>query len=317
MHEAMKSPAGAKRGMLQEVVDGLAREQKELAPKYFYDARGSLLFDEITRLPEYYLTRAERELLAGFAPGWVAALAPRALVELGPGSADKTRILLDALGPGAWYVPVDISPSYLEAIAGDIGAEYPQLVVVTALSDIARGLAVPRDLPRPALLAFLGSTIGNFDRASAVRLLRRVRRAMGAGDRFLMGADLKKDPHVLEAAYNDARGITAAFNLNILRVVNRELGADFDPAAFDHLAFYDAARSRIEMHLVARSKQVVHIPRAGRFAIEAGESIRTEISCKYDRATIERLFEDAGLELEQWVTDRDGLYALVTAHPAP
>jgi L-histidine N-alpha-methyltransferase len=139
---------------------------------------------------------------------------------------------------------------------------------------------------------------------------------MGAGDRFLLGADLKKDPRVLEAAYNDTRGVTASFNLNILGVLNRELGADFDAGAFEHRAFYDAAKGRIEMHLVARSKQVVHIPRAGRYEIEGGESIRTEISCKYDRPTVERLFRDAGLALEQWVTDADGRYALATARSA-
>jgi L-histidine N-alpha-methyltransferase len=313
MSEATQVQTGApSRRMLREVAEGLRRRQKELPPKYFYDARGSLLFDEITRLPEYYLTRMERALLTSFAHGWLAALEAASLVELGAGSGDKTRILLDALPQGSWYVPVDISASYLEAVAAEIGAEYPHLEVVPAPSDISTSLAVPEDLPRPTVLAFLGSTIGNFDPDGAVRLLERVRRAMRPGDRFLMGADLKKDRAALHAAYNDARGITAAFNLNMLRVLNRALGADFDLNAFEHVAFFNEEESRIEMHLAARARQQVHIPHIGRIVIAQGETIRTEISCKYDREMIDRMFTAADLTIEDWVTDADGLYALVT-----
>lgn len=301
--------------MLREVADGLSREQKTLPPKYFYDVRGSALFDEITRLPEYYLTRTERGLLRSFASEWLVSLRPCTLVELGPGSADKTRILLEALREGAWYVPVDISPSYLEQIATDVGTDYAHLHVAPAEADISRGLRLPAQLPHPAVFAFLGSTIGNFELPAAVRLLHRVRHLMADRDRFLLGADLRKDTRVIEAAYNDSRGITAAFNLNILRVLNRELDADFDTAAFEHRAFYNEPHNRIEMHLVARAPQTIHIQGIDAAHLEQGESIRTEISCKYDRPTIDAMFADAGLELEHWVTD-DGTYALATARPA-
>lgn len=301
--------------MLREVAESLSHAQKELLPKYFYDARGSELFDEITRLPEYYLTRAERGLLESFAPGWLAAIRPCALVELGPGSAEKTRILLDALPDGAWYVPVDISPSYLETIAADIVTDFPRLEVVAAEADISSDLSLPAELPRPAVFAFLGSTIGNFDAGAAVRLLRRVRDVMTDRDRFLLGVDLRKDASIIEDAYNDSRGITAEFNRNILRVMNRELGADFDLDAFEHRAFYDEALSRIEMHLVARSPQVVHIPGISPVRVERDESIRTEISCKYDRTTIETMFAEAGLALEHWEAGA-GMYALAIARPA-
>jgi L-histidine N-alpha-methyltransferase len=318
----MRDPSGApvaRRGaqrparneaMAAEVWAGLSRPQKELSPKYFYDARGSALFDEITRLPEYYPTRTERALLRSWAPSWVRSFHPRSLVELGAGSADKTRILLDAMRTaGAWYVPVDISTAYLE-VATRLGEDYPLLRVLPAESDITARLDVPADLPRPVLFAFLGSTIGNFEAAAAVPLLRRVAAAMTDDDRFLMGADLKKDITVLERAYNDARGVTAEFNRNILRVLNRETGADFRVDQYDHLAYYDQVHERIEMHLVARERQLVRIPGKGTITVAAGESMRTEISCKYDRERVTELFDAAGLSLEQWTTDGGGLYAL-------
>lgn len=303
--------------MIDDVWAGLNRPQKELSPKYFYDERGSALFDEITELEEYYPTRTERALLERWAPAWLRRFAPHALVELGAGSADKTRVLLDAMpATGAVYVPVDISPAYLEAVAERLGAEYPDLRVVPAEADIGVDLAVPADLPHPVLFAFLGSTIGNFAAAAAVRLLRRVTAALGRDDRFLIGVDLKKDVVVLERAYNDERGVTAAFNKNILNVLNREIGTDFDPDGFDHHAYYDQVGERIEMHLVARGRQEVHVPDRGGVVIEAGESIRTEISCKYDRARIEELFGQAGLALEEWITDDRELYALTIARRA-
>ena len=180
-----------------------------------------------------------------------------------------------------------------------------------AIADIAEEFDLPRRLPRPALFAFLGGTIGNFYPPAAIRLLGRVCAAMEGGDRFLMGVDLRKDVARIEAAYNDARGVTADFNRNMLVVLNHELDADFEPAAFDHLAFYETAAHRIEMHLVAREPQLVTIPGIGGVRFRAGESLRTEISCKHDRESVAQLFEAAGLELEEWRTDPDALFGLV------
>jgi len=300
--------------MLADVRHGLSRPQKELSPKYFYDERGSALFDEITTLPEYYPTRVERALLAAHAREWLHGYHPRALIELGAGSADKTRILLDAMtGDDRWYVPIDISVTYLAEVASRIGAQYPHLRILPVEADISRGPVVPPDMPKPALIAFLGSTIGNFAKREAERLLVRVRRAMSARDRFLLGVDLRKDVRTLEAAYNDSRGVTAEFNRNVLHVLNRKLGADFDVNAFEHVAFYDQALGRIEMHLRARRALSVTVPGAGVFDFAEGETIRTEISCKYDRATIDTLFRHAGLEVEKWQADSEQRYALVVA----
>jgi L-histidine N-alpha-methyltransferase len=310
---------GRTRVMIADVSAGLARSQKELPPKYFYDARGSALFEEITRLPEYYLTRAERALLLRSARPLVGELRPRTLVELGAGSAAKTRILLDAMratGCGEVYVPVDVSAEFLEATAGQLRAEYPGLRVTPAIADIGHELGLPNHLPRPILFAFLGSTIGNFDEPSAHELLLRLRAAMAPFDRLLLGADLRKDHAVLEAAYNDSGGVTAAFNRNVLQVLNRELGADFHPARFAHRAFYDADQHRIEMHLVSTVDQTVRIPGVGDVRFENGESIRTEISCKYDRRAIARLLRGARLGLEHWLA-KAGEFALAVAMPLP
>lgn len=296
-----------------DVRAGLSRQQKELSPTLFYDRRGSELFEAITRLPEYYLTRTERLLLATQMPPVIARLAPRTLVELGAGSAAKTRLLLSAMqAPGGHitYVPIDVSADFLSETASRLGAELPGLRVVPVVADIAVGLGLPRGLPRPVLFAFLGSTIGNFDAHAAVALLRRVRDAMCPGDHFLLGVDLQKDARVIEAAYNDAAGVTAEFNRNVLYVLNRELGADFDPDAFEHRARYNTLAHRIEMHLVARRAFDVHIPQVGRVSFRAGESIRTEISCKYDRESVQRLFTAARLVLAEWVSNDEPAYAL-------
>ena len=319
MREPLLAEPAAPAGMLAELREGLSRPQKELPPKYFYDVRGSELFEEITDLPEYYLTRTERALLERWMPGWTAALRPRALVELGAGSAAKTRIVLDAMaaaGRPETYVPVDVSAAFLADAAARLRAEYPALAVVPAVADISEAFELPAGLPRPTLFAFLGSTIGNFAPAGAAALLRQVRRAMADGDRFLMGVDLRKDPARIEAAYNDARGVTAEFNRNMLRVLNREAGADFDPDAFEHRAFYNREDHRIEMHLVAPAPQAVHVPGMGTVRLAAGESIRTEISCKHDRGSVAALFAAAGLVVERWQTDAEGLYALVLGAPA-
>jgi L-histidine N-alpha-methyltransferase len=308
-----------KTAMIDDVREGLGRRQKELPPKYFYDERGSELFEKITRLPEYYLTRSERSLLEEHARSLVAALRPRTLVELGAGSAAKTRILLDAMrdaGCAEQYVPVDVSEDFLAETARQLRTEYPALRVTPAVADISTSLGLPDHLPRPVLFAFLGSTIGNFDAPSARALLGRIRRVMRPFDRLLLGADLRKKRRVVEAAYNDGRGVTAAFNRNILRVLNRELGSDFDVASFAHRAFYSAERHRIEMHLVSARDQVVHIPQVGDVRVTKGETIRTEISCKYDRPGVRRLLRAANLRLEQWMTD-DDRFALAMALPRP
>ncbi|HEX4469303.1 MAG TPA: L-histidine N(alpha)-methyltransferase [Gemmatimonadaceae bacterium] len=303
--------------MAEEVRDGLGRRQKELPPKYFYDERGSELFERITRLPEYYLTRAERGLLEEHSRMLIETLRPRTLVELGAGSAAKTRILLDAMrdaGCAEQYVPVDVSEDFLADTATRLREEYPALRVTPAIADISMSLGIPERLPRPALFAFLGSTIGNFDAPSARALLARVRVGMRPFDRLLLGTDLRKQKRVVEAAYNDARGVTAAFNRNMLRVLNRELGADFDVASFAHRAFYSTDRHRIEMHLVSAREQVVHIPRVGDVHLTSGETIRTEISCKYDRPSVRRLLRAASLKLERWITDGER-FALAVALP--
>jgi L-histidine N-alpha-methyltransferase len=305
--------------MMREVRDGLSRPQKELSPKYFYDRRGSELFEEITRLPEYYLTRAERALLRSRAAEIARATGARSLVELGAGSAEKTRILLDALlahGTAEMYVPVDVSASFLSDSARRLAREYPRLTIEPVVADLTAGFAPPRSMPHPALFAFLGSTIGNFEPPAAVRLLGRVRAAMRPGDTLLLGADLRKDVARIEAAYNDAQGVTAEFNRNMLAVLNRELGADFDPDAFEHRAFFDEESSRIEMHLVSTRDQVVRVSGTPPIRIAKGESVRTEISCKYERGMLEELFARAGLELSQWYELADDGYALALAAPA-
>jgi L-histidine N-alpha-methyltransferase len=309
MHEhSVQTSFGA--DLVDEVREGLAGTQKVLSPKLFYDERGSELFDEITSLPEYYPTRLERMLLRSRGAAWLRSFEPASLIELGAGSADKTRALLDAMPTNGWYVPIDISPSYLEQVAEQLGAEYPALSIVPVEADISNGPVVPEGVPGPSVVAFLGSTIGNFDRAGANRLLRGVRSAMTRRDRFLMGADLVKDIRIIERAYNDSAGVTAEFNRNVLRVLNRELDADFDLGSFQHRAIFNRDESRIEMHLVSDRVQVVHVPDAGEFQFEAGESIRTEISCKYTRQAIETMFRGAGLELEDWITDASDWYAI-------
>lgn len=306
--------------VLAEVRDGLSRDQKELSPKYFYDARGSRLFEEITGLDEYYLTRTERRMLESLMPRWVAEANPLALVELGAGSAEKSRIILNAMratGSAASYVPIDVSADFLQETARGIRQEYPGFRVIPVVADMTRELNIPKAVPRPALFAFLGSTIGNFEDDDAVALLRRIASVMQSGDRFLMGADLVKDRGVLEAAYNDGRGVTARFNLNVLRVLNRELGADFNEEDFRHQAFFNPVQSRIEMHLIANRRLSVLIPGVEEVVFKEGESIRTEISRKFSRHVLEEMLGAAGLAIEKWETDERGWYALMTAALVP
>jgi L-histidine Nalpha-methyltransferase len=304
--------------MLAEVAEGLSAPQKELSPKYFYDQRGSELFEAITRLPEYYPTRTERALLEGWMPELMLELGTRTLIELGAGNAEKSRIILDAMhaaGSAELYVPIDVSASFLNQTAARLRLEYPGLRVEPAVADISEELNLPTRMPRPALFAFLGSTIGNFYPPAAIRLLGRVRAAMMPEDRFLMGVDLRKDVARIEAAYNDSQGVTAEFNRNMLLVLNQELGADFDPSAFDHLAFYEPVAHRIEMHLVSVRDQRVTIPGLDPIPVARGESIRTEISSKYDRASVAELFDAAGLRIETWPTDPHTPFGLVLGAP--
>jgi L-histidine N-alpha-methyltransferase len=300
--------------MLAEVAAGLAAPQKELPPKYFYDHRGSELFEEITRLPEYYPTRTERSLLESWMPTLTSELGTRTLVELGAGSAEKSRIILSAMraaGTAVLYVPIDVSASFLDQTAGRLRREYPGLRVEPAVADIAEEFDLSRPVPHPALYAFLGGTIGNFYPPAAIRLLRRVRSAMHPVDRFLMGVDLRKDVRLIEAAYNDSQGVTAEFNRNMLLVLNHELAANFDPDAFEHLAFYEPVTHRIEMHLVSKVEHEVRVPGIGLVPFRQGESIRTEISCKHDRRSVGNLFAAAGLRIEIWRPDPGALFALV------
>ncbi|MDQ6633276.1 MAG: L-histidine N(alpha)-methyltransferase [Gemmatimonadota bacterium] len=303
--------------MLADVRGGLRAPQKELPPTYFYDAYGSRLFDEITRLPEYYPTRAERALLVERATEIVELTRPRALAELGAGTADKSRILLRALTKTrvAEYLPIDVDGETLRATAESLREEFPTLVVSPIVADMRDDVRAA-GARHPLLYAFLGSTIGNFAPPDAAALLRRIRRSLRPTDRLLLGVDLVKDVAALEAAYNDARGVTAEFNRNVLRVLNRELGATFDLTAFAHRAFYDSEQRRIEMHLVACSAQCVHVPGIGMVAIAAGESIRTEISCKYDESSVRTLLAASGFALARWMPDAARQFALVLAEPA-
>jgi L-histidine N-alpha-methyltransferase len=300
--------------------EGLGRPpgERELPPKHLYDERGSDLFDRITRLPEYYPTRCERAILNRQAPGLVEATDARELVELGSGTASKTRALLYAMaGAGALerYVPFDVDPGVVETCAHELTDLYPGLSVHGVVGDFTCHLGHVPDGER-RLIAFLGSTIGNLTPAARRDFLASVRELMGPTDRFLLGTDLLKDVAVIEAAYNDAEGLTAAFNLNMLRVLNRELDADFDIAAFEHEAVFDPEPSWVELRLRALSEQRVRIPGAGlELTIEAGEAIRTEVSTKFTLDVLARELGEAGMELESFFTDPGGMFGLSLAAP--
>jgi L-histidine N-alpha-methyltransferase len=304
--------------MVRDVRQGLTKSPKRLSSKYFYDERGSHLFEQITNLPEYYLTRAERALLERVTGDLIGELAPRTLVELGAGSATKTRIILDAMianESAACYVPIDVSRDFLEASAGHLRKEYPAVTITPVVSDITERFSLPR-APGPMLFAFLGSTIGNFPREPAVTLLSHVASLMRSDDAFLLGADLRKDESVLHAAYNDSQGVTAAFNLNLLERFNRELAANFPIDQFEHRAYYSMEQHRIEMHLVAKSAVAVMIPEIGLIKFDKGETIRTELSYKYDHDTLAGILSDSGMTLEKWLPDNENAFALAVARVA-
>ncbi|HMD94362.1 MAG TPA: L-histidine N(alpha)-methyltransferase [Trebonia sp.] len=304
-----------------DALAGLSATPKSLPPKWFYDAQGSALFEKITELPEYYPTRAERSILRAVSDQIASSSGARVLVELGSGSSDKTRLLLDALrdaGTLRAYVPVDVSESAL-VLAGDaLAAEYPGLEVDAVVSDFEEHLGLPAgDGAEPRLVAFLGSTIGNMVPAQRAAFLERVRGELRPGDTFLLGTDLVKDPAVLVAAYDDAAGVTAAFNKNVLAVLNAELGADFDLDGFEHVALWDAVNEWIEMRLRSVSAQEVHVRDIGlTVSFGAGEEMRTEVSAKFRREGVTAELAAAGFALRSWWTDEAGQFGLSLSEPA-
>lgn len=291
----------------EDVRRGLSANPKVLQPWYFYDALGSALFGAICELPEYYLTRAETEILCRFGPDIARALrAPERLVELGSGDARKTRLLIEALlarSPELTYVPVDVDPGILEISARELLASFPSLRVEAICADYRHASEVISPGGHTAVL-FLGSSIGNHDPRSAAALLREVRQVLDPGDIFLLGADLQKATEIVEPAYNDALGVTAAFNLNLLARINRELGGHFDLASFEHRAFLNEGESRVEMHLVSREAQAVRIDALSTdFRFTKGETIHTENSYKYDERDLRTLAREGGFAIEQIWTD--------------
>lgn len=310
---------GSHAELASDALAGLTANQKHLLPKYFYDDHGSYLFEQITLLPEYYPTRAERALLGQIAEGLMDSVAPVEIVELGSGSSAKTRVLLSTESAASrlrCYVPFDVSEGIVQSSARELLADYPFLSVHGVIGDFDRHLgSVPQAAGR-RLVLFLGGTIGNFDPSARVAFLRSVRELLGLDDRLLIGVDLVKEKAVVEAAYNDSAGVTAEFNRNVLHVLNRELAADFDPGAFEHTAFFNEQESRIEMHLVPTATQSVRIRDIGlTLEVRAGESIWTESSYKFTEDSIAEALAAGGLELERFYTNaiEAELFGLVLA----
>jgi dimethylhistidine N-methyltransferase len=307
-----ETPLLKNEAFLRDVLRGLSRPAKELPCKYFYDERGSVLFEQICELDEYYLTRCELEILARHGPTIAEVLGPGcALIEFGSGSGRKTLLLLDALGDVAAYVPVDINGGQLADSARRLGLHYPALAVAPVHADFTQ----PFDLPPPAAAAgrrvvyFSGSTIGNFGPSEAASLLAHIALIVGPGGGLLLAFDRKKDRSVLEPAYDDVRGVTAAFNLNLLARINRELGADFDLGQFRHHALFNEAEGRIEMHLISRRPQAVRL--AGQtISFAEGEGIRTEYSYKYSPEDVRFLADASGLRPQRDWTDERGWFSV-------
>lgn len=303
-------------GLRQDVRSGLASRPRQLPPKWFYDERGCALFEEITRLPEYYLTRAEAAVLAERAPEIAEMSAADTLVELGSGTSEKTRLLLDSLAGRDQLrriVAFDVSEPTIEQATTELAAEYPGAEVVGVVGDFHVHLGL---LPAAGrrLVVFLGSTIGNLEPLERKRFLAELSAGMAPGDALLLGTDLVKPPARLRAAYDDSAGVTAAFNTNVLAVVNRELGADFDLSQFDHVARWDRHEAWMQMSVRSRRAQTVNVPGAGlSIELAAGEEIRTEISAKFTRPVVEAELAAAGLALERWWTDDAGDFAVSLA----
>jgi L-histidine Nalpha-methyltransferase len=298
-----------------DVLAGLSAPpgRRALPPKWFYDERGSQLFDQITRLPEYYPTRKERVILVARAAE-IMRSDVSTLIELGSGTSDKTRLLLDAGASSLQeFVPFDVSEATLRAAAASLSSRYPKLSVHAVVGDFERHLGALTALGRPGerLVAFLGGTIGNFEPTARAAFLSSLAAALAPGDRLLLGTDLVKDRRRLIAAYDDAAGVTAAFNRNVLEVIDRELSADFDPAEFDHVAVWDEEREWIEMRLRARKEQVVTVSDlALKVAFGESEELRTEISAKFRRSGVAAELAAAGFALDQWWTDPGGDFGL-------
>ena len=315
-------PGFLEEALRADALTGLTSAPKSLPPKWFYDAQGSALFDKITELPEYYPTQAEREILRATAAAIAAQTGARTLVELGSGSSDKTRLLLDALtaeGTLTCYVPVDVSEPALVAAGRALFAEYPGLDVRAVVSDFEERLGFPADgdAPAPRLVAFLGSTIGNMEPGPRAAFLARVRAQMRPGDFFLLGTDLVKDPATLVAAYDDESGVTADFNKNVLAVLNAELGADFDLDMFEHVAVWNADAEWIEMRLRSLTEQTVRLPAIGlTVAFAEGEEMLTEVSAKFRRAGVTAELAAAGFAMRSWWTDAAGQFGLSLSVPA-
>ena len=300
----------------RDVQAGLSAPVKTLPAKYFYDRTGSELFEQICRLPEYYPTRTEKKILRDHAREIAAIIGPDVeVVEFGAGAAEKVRLLLDALDRPAGYLPIDISGPHLSEAVAPLRRAYPDVTMRVVAGDFTKQLPLPPALPqaRARVGFFPGSTIGNFTPDDALGFLRNaaamLRSGSSGGAGLLIGVDMVKDPAILHAAYNDAAGVTAAFNLNLLQRINRELNGDFDLDAFDHYAFYNPGQQRIEMHLVSRVAQTVHVCDQ-RYAFAAGESIHTENSCKYTPARFRMLAEKAGFRPAAMWTDEDSLFSL-------
>ncbi|WP_150242185.1 L-histidine N(alpha)-methyltransferase [Nocardiopsis quinghaiensis] len=302
-----------------DVAEGLSARPKQLPPKWFYDERGSALFEEITALPEYYPTRAERAILERRADAIAGAADAEALIELGSGSGVKTRLLLEAMGRHgrlARFVPVDVSGDFLASSARRVADDHPGLDVHAVVGDFEEhlGLLPVSSVGERQLLAVLGSTIGNQEPGPRAAFLRDIRGVLDHGDSLLLGADLVKDAARLVAAYDDAQGVTAAFNRNVLSVINHRLGADFDPEAFDHLARWNAEREWIEMRLRSRVDQRVRIADLDlEVDFAADEEMRTEISAKFRREGLVAELDAAGFDLVHWWTDPEGDFALALA----
>jgi L-histidine N-alpha-methyltransferase len=310
---------GDERTLADDVLDGLTKPFKELPPKHLYDTRGSELFDRICELPEYYPTRTERKILEDHAADIVDAAGTEELLELGSGYATKTRVLLDAMADAGTlrrYLPFDVAEAVVRQTAEDLVDAYPGLSVHGVIGDFERHLDCVPPAAGPRTVAFLGGTIGNFPPGSRRRFLRGIAATLGPDDRLLLGTDLVKDPELIRRAYDDDAGITAEFNRNVLHVLNRELGADFEPDGFEHVALFDADREWIEMRLRALRMATVTIPTLNlEVSFAAGEEVRTEISAKFTRERLEGDYAAAGLGLTDWWTDADDLFALSLAAP--
>jgi L-histidine N-alpha-methyltransferase len=304
--------------LVADVRAGLTRSLKSLPPRWFYDARGSELFDRITRLQEYYQTRTEAAILRQVAPEVIRLVRPEMILELGSGSSEKTRTLIAAglQDRLSCFAALDVSEETLQRTARRLAEEFPGLRVYAMVGSFGEHLGSSPRFGRQ-LVVFLGSTIGNLDDTERAGFLGEVRALLREGDGFLLGVDLVKDERELVAAYDDSEGVTAEFNLNLLTLLNRELGADFDPSAFEHVAIFDRARSRIEMHLRARRRQRVSIPGAGLTVdFERDETLRTEISVKFTRDSVEESLAAAGLEVRRWYTDPGRRFALCLSFPS-